>query len=187
MNSLNDSGPNERALVARFLEARDEAAFRSLYRAYTPGLLLFARRLLGGEQEAEDVLQETWIRAVRRLGDFRWESSLRTWLCAIVVNCCREARRHRSPRADWGSVSQFPSPAGLGPVEVSRLEGLVRGLPDGYREVLVLHDLEGYTHDEIGSLLGIASGTSKSQLSRARQTLRAQLERGSGTAVRRNP
>lgn len=187
VSRANDSAFDDRALVARFLEARDEAAFRALYRAYTPGLLLFARRLLGGEQGAEDVLQETWVRAVRRLESFRWESSLRTWLCAILLNCCREARRNRSPQADPEAVSQFPSPAGLIPAEAAQLEALVRRLPDGYREVLVLHDLEGYTHEEIGGLLSIAVGTSKSQLSRARQTLRSQLEPGSSAAVRRTP
>lgn len=178
---------NDRELVARFLDAGDEASFRALYGAYTPGLLLFARRLLGGEEEAEDVLQETWIRAVRRLESFRWESSLRTWLCAILLNCCREARRSRVPQAEPELVAQFPGPARLGPAEVSHLEGLVRALPDGCREVLVLHDLEGYTHEEISGLLGIAVGTSKSQLFRARQTLRAQLEPGSSATVRRNP
>jgi len=187
MNNPNHNALDDRALAARFLEGRDEASFRALYRAYTPGLLLFARRLLGGDQDAEDVLQETWIRAMRRLESFRWESSLRTWLCAILLNCCREVRRNRSPQADPEALSQFPSPPGLGPAEASQLERSVHSLPDGCREVLVLHDIEGYTHEEISSLLAIAVGTSKSQLSRARQTLRAQLEPGSGAAVRRNP
>ncbi|MGH9787306.1 MAG: RNA polymerase sigma factor [Candidatus Acidiferrales bacterium] len=173
--------------MARFLETRDEASFRSLYRAYTPGLLLFARRLLGGEQDAEDVLQETWVRAVRRLENFRWESSLRTWLSAILLNCCRETRRTRRPQADSEAVAQFPSPAGLGPAEAAQLEQLVCSLPDGYREVLVLHDIEGYTHEEIGALLRIAEGTSKSQLSRARRTLRSWLNPRPGATARRNP
>ncbi|MCI0403726.1 MAG: sigma-70 family RNA polymerase sigma factor [Acidobacteria bacterium] len=186
VSSPSGNAPDDRALVARFLRARDEASFRALYRAHSPRLLLFARRLLGGEQDAEDTLQETWMRAVRRLESFRWESSLRTWLCAIVLNCCREARRHRRPQADPESVRQFPAPAGLGPAEAAQLEALVRTLPDGYREVLVLHDLEGYTHEEISGLLGIAEGTSKSQLFRARQTLRGWLN-PSSIVDRRNP
>lgn len=187
VSRASDNPFDDRALVARFLETRDEASFRDLYRAYAPGLLLFARRLLGGEQDAEDALQETWIRAVRRLESFRWESSLRTWLCAILLNCCREARRNRSPQADPEAVSHFPGPAGLVPAEAAQLEALVRRLPDGCREVLVLHDLEGYTHEEIGALLGIAEGTSKSQLSRARQTLRAWLSPGTSVTTRRTP
>ena len=186
MSSPTDRALDDRALVARFLEVRDEASFRVLYCAYTPGLLLFATRLLGRQHDAEDALQETWVRAVRRLDSFRWESSLRTWLSGILVNCCREARRDRRPEEDEAhTLLEIPAR----PAETLEppLEALVRRLPDGYREVLVLHDLEGYTHEEISSLLAIAVGTSKSQLSRARQTLRSWLDRGAGVATRRNP
>lgn len=186
MSSPNDKTSDDRELVARFLETGDEASFRALYRAYAPGLLLFARRLLGREDDAEDALQETWVRAVRRVGSFRWESSLRTWLCAILLNCCREARRNHRPPPAASALDQLESPPASGLAEVSHLEGLVRRLPDGYREVLVLHDLEGYTHEEISGLLGIAEGTSKSQLSRARQTLRAWLN-PSSVVDRREP
>lgn len=89
----------ERASVARFLKRRDEGAFRALYRRYTPVLYLLARRLLGGARDhAEDVVQETWIRAVTALPAFQWQSSLQTWLCGIAVNCSREALRRVLPR-----------------------------------------------------------------------------------------
>lgn len=187
MNSPTASVPaDDRELVARFLEARDEASFRALYRAHTPALLLFARRLLGrSADDAEDAVQEAWVRAVRRLDGFRWDSSLRTWLAGITLNCCREALRGRRPpdspeglaRLENEPVSQLES--------VPDLEVFVRSLPDGCREVLVLHDIEGYTHSEISAALGIAIGTSKSQLSRARQTIRAWLD--ADAAERRKP
>lgn len=162
--------------MARFLEVRDEASFLVLYRRHTPALLLLAQRLLGGsEADAEDAVQEAWVRAMRALDGFRWESSLRTWLCGIIVNCCREQRRRLTgSRQDVESlgVEEERTPD---PESTTDVEALVRGLPDGFREVLILHDVEGYTHEEIGRLLGISAGTSKSQLSRARQKLRARL------------
>jgi len=146
--------------------------FRALYRAHTPALHLLALRLLGGAHaDAEDAIQEAWIRAVRALPDFRWHSSLRTWLCGIAINCCREILRRRKPLLDAADAADPPAP----PAQSMGLESLVQSLPDGYREVLVLHDVEGYTHEEIATLLHIAAGTSKSQLSRARAVLRKTL------------
>src|SRR5213594_854530 len=88
----NESG--DRELVAAFLSLSDEASFRSLYRAHTPGLYRLALRVLGGRgPDAEEVVQATWIRAVEGLRFFRWQSSLRTWLAGIALNCCREVLR----------------------------------------------------------------------------------------------
>lgn len=172
---IHESGSEtagDRALVERFLAQRDDASFRPLYRAHTPALVALARRLAGDVADAEDAVQETWIRAVRRLPGFRWESSLRTWLAGITVNCCREVVRRRGPLA----AAAAPEPTAAPPNGTRELASLLAALPDGYREVLVLHDVEGYTHEEIGRLLEIHSGTSKSQLSRARRTLRAWLD-----------
>ena len=189
---------DERREVDRFLAARDESSFRAIYRRHTPALLLLARRLLGpgprslGEggaaaSDAEDAVQETWVRAVRRLSEFRWESRLRTWLASITVNCCRELARRRAarPEAELLEPDEIPTwPATAGDPESREfLESLVRALPEGYRQILVLHDLEGYTHEEIGELLGIHAGTSKSQLSRARKTLRSWLTPASRRTV----
>lgn len=157
-------------LVGDFLADRDERVFRELYRRHTPALYLFAVRLLGGEQDAADVVQEVWIRAVESLGRFRWESSLRTWLFGITANCCREVVRKRERFTEQvvdGRETPFTS--------TRDLEVLIQRLPDGAREVLVMHDVEGYTHEEIGGLLGIAVGTSKHQLFRARTKLREWL------------
>jgi RNA polymerase sigma-70 factor (ECF subfamily) len=161
----------DRELVEKFLRSRDESSFRQLYRLHTPALYALALRFMSGSSaDAEDVIQETWIRAAERFSGFRWESSLRTWLCGIVINCSRDLqsklKRHEiSPETI--THQNFIS---------SDLERLIHKLPAGYREVLVLHDIEGYTHQEISVHLGIQEGTSKSQLFQARKWLRERLQ-----------
>jgi len=168
------SDPDDRTLVASLLAHRDEFAFRTLYRRHTAVMYGLAVRLLGAAN-AEDAVQDAWIRAVERLAAFRWESALRTWLAGIVVNCCRERLRH-----DWRWLDQSAAmdvvTAADAPVELTvDLERAIARLPSGARSVLVLHDVEGHTHEEIGILLQIQPGTSKSQLSHARRQLRAWL------------
>ena len=150
----------------------DEAAFRALYRRHTPALYAFACRLMGGESaEVEDVLQDAWLRAARALGDFGWRSSLRTWLSSIVLNCCRERWRARGEVLEESPEAAVSVDPGLR-VDI---EAALAALPPGYRAVLVLHDVEGFTHEEIADRLGIAPGTSKSQLFHARRAVRARL------------
>jgi RNA polymerase sigma-70 factor, ECF subfamily len=162
-------------LVARYLATRDEESFRLLFRRHSPGLHRLAVRLLGGNPSAaEDALQETWVRAATGLSAFRFESALRTWLCGIVVNCCREARR-RTRREEPLEADEIAAPASS-PLPALDLERVVVSLAEGYREVLVLHDVMGYTHREIADRLGIEEGTSKSQLFLARRALRRRLE-----------
>ena len=121
-------------------------------------------------------MHDTWVRAVERLGGFRWEASLRTWLSAFVVNLVRERFRREARETELleGGVAMEDQRLG-GAIDRVDLERAVAGLPAGFREVLVLHDIEGYTHEEIAGLLGIVSGTSKSQLARARAALRQAL------------
>jgi RNA polymerase sigma-70 factor (ECF subfamily) len=158
-------------LVAAFLRARDAASFRALYRRHAGGVYGLALRLCAGRAaEAEDVTQETWIRAVRGLPGFAGRSSLRTWLCGIAVNVWRETRR-APPAAPLDAEPATPPRAGD---DVARL---VAALPPGAREVLLLHDGLGFTHAEIAAMLGIEDGTSKSQLSRARAAVRAALRK----------
>jgi RNA polymerase sigma-70 factor (ECF subfamily) len=168
---------DDRELVARFLAARDEDAFRRLYRRHTPALYLLALRLLGPySTAADDVVQEIWVRASRSLGQFEWTSSLRTWLCGIVVNRCREVRRSGGRReaalAAWALIQ---TPASGWTSESFAVERAVAGLADDLRDVLVLHDVHGYTHREIGTMLGISAGTSKSRLHDARLAIRTEL------------
>jgi RNA polymerase sigma-70 factor (ECF subfamily) len=170
---------DDRALVDRFLRSGDEAAFRALYRAHAPALYAFALRLTrGNDAEAQDVLQEMWLRATPKLGDFRWQSTLRTWLHSVALNVHRERLRKMS-RQDAEAAETRRRFYVVGATAESDEVDLERGiheLPDGYREVLLLHDVEGYTHKEISVLLEIEEGTSKSQLSKARRAMRIWLD-----------
>jgi RNA polymerase sigma-70 factor (ECF subfamily) len=162
------------ALVERFLRGRDEDAFRALYRAHTPALYALALRLTGGDEgEAEDLVQESWVRALTALRSFRAQSALRSWLCGVLVN----VRRGRI-RVDWRTIDApdaEPLAEATSPDDAIDLERAIATLPDGARDVYVLHDVEGYTHREIANLLSIVEGTSKSQLNRARVLLRSSL------------
>lgn len=169
---------DDRALVAAFLRSRSERAFADLYERHTAALFRFAARLCGGPgPEAADIVQESWARAVERLDGFRWQSSLRTWLCGIVLNGWREASRRERRRHDLALVDP-PEPGAPEPAMSDPLASAIQELPPGYREVLILHDVEGFTHVEIAREFGISEGTSKSQLHRARRALRDLLEKG---------
>ena len=166
---------DDKTLTAAFVERGDETAFRALYRRHAPALYAFLLRISGGRTaDAEESLQECWLRAVEALEGFRWESSLRSWLRGIALNCARERRRSAVTESDWDPETHqaIEREHAIDPLD---LERAIEELPDGFREVLVLHDVEGHTHEEIGRMLGIAAGTSKSQLSRARAAVRARL------------
>lgn len=177
--SRGDAG--DRELAERVLSG-DEAAFRTLYRRHTPRLWPLVLRMLGGSAaraDAEDVVQETWVRAVRALDGFRWEAAFSTWLGGIGLNCAREALRKRQRRNETstdGMLDRLATDRRADPLGRLDLEEAIAALPDGYRTVLVLHDLEGYTHPEISDRLGIAVGTSRSQLHHARKAVRRLLE-----------
>lgn len=162
------------ALVERFLRARGEDAFRALYRAHTPALYGLAMRLTGGDRtEAEDLVQESWVRAVRELSSFRARSALRSWLCGLLVNVRRERIRVEWREVDAPDIDSATDTSG--PDDALDLERAIGTLPEGARDVFVLHDVYGYTHREIAEMLGIVEGTSKSQLTRARTLLRDSL------------
>ena len=166
---------SDRALVDAMLASGDEGAFRELYSRYTPRLYRIVINLLDGqEQEAEDVVQETWLRAATALRGFRWGSSLSTWLAAIALNRAREILRTR--KRWYGDMPDDVPIAPSGYADRIDLQRAVDQLPAGYRSVFQLYDVEGYSHEEIGRRLGIAAGTSKSQLFHARRALRALLE-----------
>ena len=163
------------ALVRQYLRTRGEQAFRTLYRAHTPALYALAFRLTGGDQsEAEELVQESWVRAVRSLSTFRAESALRSWLCGLVVNVRRERLRTVWRIVDDPDIE--PLARDSADDTALDLERAISTLPDGARDVFVLHDVYGYTHQEIAVLLGIVAGTSKSQLTRARSLLRTRID-----------
>jgi RNA polymerase sigma-70 factor, ECF subfamily len=182
--------PDERVLISRFLATRDEATFRELYRRETPTLYRVAARLTRGTSlRPDDVIQETWLRGVTKLPQFRFEASLRTWLVAITINVTREMSRPRAEVIPFEALADIPDRADADPAALAErdLTPLLEALPEGYRAVLVLHDLEGFTHEEIAAALGIAAGTSKSQLARARAAARGLLTRPHAAGERRTP
>lgn len=163
-------------LVERVLSEGDEVAFRELYRRHSPVLFRLAMRLLGGrDPDAADVLQEAWCRAFGTLRRFSGHSSLRTWLAGVVVNCSREHVRSRAQSRSIPSAGRASPTAGPSRETELDVRRALDALPQGFREVLVLHDVGGYTHEEIALILDIAPGTSKSQLSRGRRALRNEL------------
>lgn len=170
-------------LFEDFDRRRDEASFRRLYGAHAPALFGLAVRLCGSRSEAEELVQEAWVRAVERHSRFDGRSAYGTWLAGILINCHREALRRRGRLSSAGDdasldrpkVTPFPRSPGVRYHRVDVERALSR-LADRYREVVVLHDLYGYTHREIGRLLVIDEGTSKSQLFRGRARLREILE-----------
>lgn len=165
----------------------DAAAFEELYRAHAGRLYGLALRMTGSAQEAEDLLQEMFLHAHRKLGTFRGESSLGTWLYRLGMNQCLDYLRGRQARMSHATdslddaraaepVASLPST----PAAVHRLdlERAISRLPEGCRAAFLLHDVEGFEHHEVASILGVSEGTSKSQVHKARMKLRTILGRG---------
>lgn len=165
--------PDDRELFQPALIEGDEAAWRLLYRRHTPALYRLARHLADSDADAGDLVHEMWLRASRGASRFGQRSTLRTWLTGILINCLREWRRASLRRAEVPLEDDLPAPPADPPPGMDRLdlERAVAALAPGYRAVLLLHDVEGYTHQEIAELLGVEAGTSKSQLTRARRAM----------------
>jgi len=172
-----DADEEDRLLVARFVESRDEAAFRALYRRHASFLYRFLLRLsVGDGAAAEEGVQETWVRAAQGLACFGWRSSLKTWLAGIAIRWWRESRRTAARDAELPDEASLPAaPVIRRESDRVDLERALAELPAGYRRAILLHDVEGYTHEEVAEMTGIDVGTSKSQLSRARNALRTRL------------
>jgi RNA polymerase sigma-70 factor (ECF subfamily) len=168
---------SEAQLIRRACDGDGEAV-RELYERYAPRVYAVVRRIAADDELAQDYAQEAWIRALRALPTFRGDARFSTWLHRIAVNSALQAvrkadtrTRHRGPMPTQLPVGPRPGDALL----QERLEGALDRLPEGMRRVLILHDVEGYTHAEIGEVLGVTSGTSKSQLSKARARMRTLL------------
>lgn len=158
----------------------DEAAVRALYERHAARVYAVVRRLAGDDALAEDWAQEAWVQAIRALPSFRGDAQFSTWLHRIAVNSALQGRRWRERRAgrEEPLLDTLRGAGGDSSERIvlrHRLEAAIRRLPERMRQVLVLHDVEGYTHEEIGRALGIASGTSKSQLFKARARMRELL------------
>ena len=170
-------GEIEAQLIRRACEG-DGRAVRALYDRYSPRVYAVVRRIAGDDDTAQDYAQEAWIRAIRALPTFRGEARFSTWLHRIAVNAALQAvRKEKTRRTREVPVPDvIPVAPNVGDVLMERkLEQALEQLPDGMRKVLILHDVEGYTHEEIGAALGVTAGTSKSQLFKARAKMRRML------------
>jgi len=167
-------------LVAR-CQAGDVEAFETIYRQHASRLYTLACRMAGSPEDGEDLLQEIFLQAYRKLGSFKGDATLGTWLYRLALNHCldyvrsRRAKMNRLTSAIEGEIACEPAARRETPIARLDLERAVERLPEGCREAFVLHDVEGFEHKEVGRLLGIAEGTSKSQVFKARMKLRALL------------
>ena len=171
-------------LVARVL-AGDQQAERELYDANVDRVYRLVYRMVGDAELAADYTQDTFIRAFDRLASFRGEAALSTWITAIAIsvvyNGQRKLKRLRQREVDLEHAEPVAAPERRADPDLRRkLSAAIDALPEGYRTVFLMHDVEGYTHEEIGAALGIQDGTSKAQLSRARAKLRGQLSAYAG-------
>jgi RNA polymerase sigma-70 factor, ECF subfamily len=157
----------------------DATAIRELYKRYAPRVHAVVRRIAGDDALAEDWAQEAWVRAFRALPGFRGEARFSTWLHRIAVNSALHGHRGRERKTgrEVALTATAERSTSADPVMLRlSLQRALDELPPGQRQIVVLHDVEGYKHEEIGDMLGIAAGTSKSQLFKARARLRTILE-----------
>jgi RNA polymerase sigma-70 factor, ECF subfamily len=172
---LTDTELIERVLVG------DEGAERALYDAHVDRVYRLAYRLAGGDADlAQDFAQETFVRAFDKLRDFQGRSAFSTWLHSITVsvslNALRKVKKIRQREVELDDTAPvFATTRSAEPDLKQRLRDAIATLPEHYRSVFVMYDMEGYSHEEIGSVLGVPIGTSKARLSRAREKLREQL------------
>ena len=168
----------------------DPDAFEQLYRAHAGRLYTLIVRMVASAETAEDLLQEVFLTAYRKVSNFRGESSLGTWLYRMAVNHSLDYLRGRQNKmartTDSIEDEGMAEPVASAPLVSSAinrldLERAIKQLPDGCRTAFVLHDVEGFQHHEIATMLGISEGTSKSQVHKARMKLRGLLT-GAGTA-----
>lgn len=171
---------DEARLIARVV-AGDRLAARALYDTHAPRVYRTAFRLAGDEVLAQECTQEAFVRAFERLDRFRGDAALSTWLTRVTVtvtlNALRRRRRWQGRETaleDAGDL-HAAEPGGLEPDLRERVARAIASLPEIYRAVVVLHDVEGYTHAEIGTMVGAPEGTCKTRLFVARRKLRELL------------
>ena len=192
---------------ARFIErlrAHDERAFNELVEAYEQRVFRLVFRMLGRRDEAEDMAQEVFVQVFKAVGTFRGESKLSTWVYRIAVNLCKNrikylSRRHEGAQQELEPVAErapLSQAKGVTFGDVARPDHLVEGfqletivkhsiaeIDADFREVLVLRDVEDLSYEEIGEITGLAEGTVKSRIHRARAMLKAKVERALGEKV----
>ncbi len=176
------SGPTDDVALAA---AGDRRAFERIYRHHVDRVFSVCVRMVGDRGTAEELTQDVFVRAWEKLGTFRGDSAFSTWLHRLAVNVVlneREAEKRRRNRHDDGIEDMdVISSSDVHPLPIPELsldlENAIARLPAGAKRVFVLHDVEGYTHQEIGEMMGVTAGGCKAQLHRARMLLRRMLTR----------
>jgi RNA polymerase sigma-70 factor (ECF subfamily) len=175
-----EPGLNEAEWIEQ-ARAGDARAFRRLYDRHVDRVYGLAYRMVGDDDLARDITQEAFFRAYTRLEQFRGDAAFSTWLhtvtTSVALNELRKVKRHRDRERDLDAVGPVTAsaPPTSDPHLRDRVRAAVESLPEIYRTVFVLHDVEGYNHGEIAKALDVAEGTSKARLSRARARLRDAL------------
>lgn len=168
----------DQALIQRAVEG-DERAMRQLWSLHAPRIDAVVRRLVGDPDTAEDIAQEVWIQIFRALPTYRGDSRFTTWAHRIAVNrtlnALRSTRRIQTSETEIQEDTASVEHDGDRMMLAATIDAAVQRLSPGARAVFVLHDVEGYTHEEIAAEMGITSGGSKSQLFKARAKLRRLL------------
>ncbi|HEX2920309.1 MAG TPA: RNA polymerase sigma factor [Bacteroidales bacterium] len=172
MNNLNINIHSD--LIEGCREGNTSSQF-ALYKQYSKAMYNLAFRILNNREDAEDILQETFIDCFNMIGTFRFESTFGAWLKRILVNKCLNHLKRRKPLISF--YDELPDCEEEQDDEknfydLNKIYDGIKKLPDGYRIIFTLYLLEGYDHEEIGQILGISESTSKSQYSRARQKLK---------------
>lgn len=180
-STLSDPAPTSEAADIAAAAGGDRRAFERVYRTHVNQVFTLCTRMLGDRTLAEEVTQDVFVRVWNKLPGFRGDSSFTTWLHRVAVNVTLTKRKslaiHHSRTAH---EDDYPTAGTARDVPVADnidLESAISGLPRGARYVFVLHDVHGFTHEEIGEQLGITPGGSKAQLHRARTLLRNALTR----------
>ena len=170
------------ALAARLRDG-DVTAYEELYRRHGARLYNLAFRMLGQAADAEDLLQETFLQVFRRIDTFKGDAAFGTWLYRMTTNLCLDRLRSKMGKSERQTSSlddvrewRFAGKGTLdGGVKRIDLERAIATLPEACRAAFVLHDVEGFEHQEVGRMLGVSDGTSKSQVHKARMRIRAFL------------
>jgi len=176
----------------RLAQQGDAAAFENLYQAHSRRVYALCLRMVGNPAEAEDLMQEAFLQTYRKIQTFRGDSSFSTWLYRVTVNIVLMKFRRKkhaevsleeyterdeeslSPRSEFGEADLRLT----GSIDRINLQRAIEQLPPGFKSIFILHDIQGYKHEEIGKILGCSAGNSKSQLHKARMRLRELLKRG---------
>jgi len=175
---MNQSMEQEELIKA--CKRGERPAQKQLYEQHAPVMLGICYRYTSSLPEAEDVLQDAFVRVFSKLDQFRGEGDLGAWIRRIVVNCALNNLKKKQPKtSSWEDQPETEHPpADADPmitIQVKELANLIRQLPDGYRIVFNLHAIEGYTHEEIGKMMGIRTVSSRTQYMRARALLAQKL------------